>query len=216
MSQNMVQNNRSGSSEHVAKLLLQIQAVHLRPDEPFTWASGIQSPIYCDNRLIMGYPEVRTQITDTFAHRIGEIFGDVDVIAGTATAGIPHAAWVSQTLAKPMIYVRSSAKGHGKQNMIEGVLKREQKVVVIEDLISTGQSVLKVVDAIREAGAEVAGVIAIFTYGLQKADVQFKEHNVSYTTLTSFDQLLPVAVSEGYINEDQISYLQEWKRSIDV
>jgi orotate phosphoribosyltransferase len=215
MTHNQDERRYTEPGEQIAQLLLQIQAVHLRPDEPFIWASGIKSPIYCDNRLIMGYPAIRTQIAQTFAKRIRELYGDVDVIAGTATAGIPHAAWVANILEKPMIYVRSSAKGHGKQNTIEGVLREGQTVVVIEDLISTGQSVLKVVETIREAGAVVKGVIAIFTYGLQKAVEQFQRHGVSFTTLTSFDQLIPIAAREGYISHNQIQHLQEWKQSID-
>ncbi|UOF92200.1 orotate phosphoribosyltransferase [Fodinisporobacter ferrooxydans] len=201
--------------ERVAQLLLTIQAVHLRPDNPFTWASGIQSPIYCDNRLIMGYPDVRQEIANAFVQTIQTSYGNVDVIAGTATAGIPHAAWVAQSMEKPMIYVRSSAKGHGKQNMIEGVLRPGQKVVVIEDLISTGQSVLKVVDALREAGADVLGVVAIFTYGLQKAVQQFEQHQTPFTTLTSYDELIPVAVREGFVTEQQVEQLKQWKHSLE-
>jgi orotate phosphoribosyltransferase len=200
-------------STRIAKALLEIQAVTLRPHEPFTWASGIRSPIYCDNRLTMGYPKIREMIADGFVDLIREQFGEVDVIAGTATAGIPHAAWVAQKLHKPMIYVRSSAKKHGKGNLIEGVLKEGQKVVVIEDLISTGGSSLQAVQGVRDAGGDVVGVAAIFTYEFPQATAAFAEAGVPFATLSSYSALLPTAAAENYISADDIELLTRWKEA---
>lgn len=200
-------------SARIAKSLLEIQAVALRPHEPFTWSSGIRSPIYCDNRLTMGYPEIREMIADGFAELIKEKYGDVDVIAGTATAGIPHAAWVAHKLGKPMIYVRSSAKKHGKGNLIEGVLRDGQKVVVIEDLISTGGSSIQAVQGVREAGGEVIGVAAIFTYEFPKASAAFAEAGVPFETLSSYSALLPIAAAENYISADDVELLQKFREA---
>lgn len=200
-------------SARIAKSLLEIQAVALRPHEPFTWSSGIRSPIYCDNRLTMGYPEIREMIADGFAELIKEKYGDVDVIAGTATAGIPHAAWVAHKLGKPMIYVRSSAKKHGKGNLIEGVLRDGQKVVVIEDLISTGGSSIQAVQGVREAGGEVIGVAAIFTYEFPKASAAFAEAGVPFATLSSYSALLPIAAAENYISADDVELLQKFREA---
>jgi len=200
-------------SARIAKSLLEIKAVALRPHEPFTWSSGIRSPIYCDNRLTMGYPEIREMIADGFAELIKEKYGDVDVIAGTATAGIPHAAWVAHKLGKPMIYVRSSAKKHGKGNLIEGVLREGQKVVVIEDLISTGGSSIQAVQGVREAGGEVIGVAAIFTYEFPKATAAFAEANVPFATLSSYSALLPIAAAENYISGDDVELLQKFREA---
>ena len=200
-------------STRIAKALLEIKAVALRPHEPFTWASGIRSPIYCDNRLTMGYPEIREMIADGFVELIQEKFSDVDVIAGTATAGIPHAAWVAHKLGKPMIYVRSSAKKHGKGNLIEGVLREGQKVVVIEDLISTGGSSLQAVQGVQDAGGEVLGVAAIFTYEFPKATQAFAEAGVPFATLSSYSALLPTAAEENYISADDIELLQKWREA---
>ncbi|HCK0301794.1 TPA: orotate phosphoribosyltransferase, partial [Listeria innocua] len=178
--------------KQVAEQLLEIKAVFLKPNEPFTWASGIKSPIYCDNRLTLGFPKVRQFIAKSLADKIKENFGEVDVVAGTATAGIPHAAWVSDLLDLPMVYVRSKAKEHGKGNQIEGPLTKGQKVVVIEDLISTGGSSLKAVEALEEAGAEVLGIAAIFTYGLDKGKKLLEESNTKLVTLTNYDELIEV------------------------
>lgn len=200
-------------SARIAKSLLEIEAVALRPHDPFTWSSGIRSPIYCDNRLTMGYPEIREMIADGFAELIREQYGEVDVIAGTATAGIPHAAWVAQKLGKPMIYVRSSAKKHGKGNLIEGVLREGQKVVVIEDLISTGGSSIQAVQGVREAGGEVIGVAAIFTYEFPKALEAFAAAGVPFATLSSYSALLPIAAAENYISADDVELLQKFREA---
>jgi orotate phosphoribosyltransferase len=197
--------------DKIAKALLDIQAVALKPRDPFIWASGMRSPIYCDNRLTISYPEIREMIADGFVELIQEQFGDVDVIAGAATGGVPHAAWVAQKLGKPMIYVRSSAKKHGKGNMVEGVLKEGQKVVIIEDLISTGGSSLKVVEGVREAGGQVLGVAAIFSYEFQQADENFKTADSKFATLSSYSKLLPIAVQENYVSAEDLELLQKWK-----
>lgn len=199
-------------SQLVAQKLLEIKAVSLQPTEPFTWASGIKSPIYCDNRLTMGFPEVRRLIAEGLADKIKESYPDVEVIAGTATAGIPHAAWVSEILNLPMIYIRGKAKGHGKGNQIEGVLHEGQKVVIIEDLISTGGSVLEAVSATEEAGASVLGVMAIFTYGLPKGIQAFEEAGVTVDTLSSYDILIQEALEIDAINSDELKLLQSWKQ----
>ncbi|MBC1922431.1 orotate phosphoribosyltransferase [Listeria grayi] len=195
-----------------AKQLLNIKAVFLQPNEPFTWASGIQSPIYCDNRLTLGYPKVRQFIAKGLSTLIQENFPQVELIAGTATAGIPHAAWVSDQLELPMAYVRSKAKEHGKGNQIEGVATPGQKVVVIEDLISTGGSSLKAVEALREAGLEVLGVVAIFNYGLTKGKALFTEAGVELRTLTDYETLIDTALQEGYIAEAEIETLKQWNK----
>lgn len=198
-------------SDKIAKALLDIKAVFLSPHEPFTWASGIKSPIYCDNRLTISYPEVRDLIAEGLAALIQEKFGDVDVIAGAATAGIPHAAFVAQKMNKPMIYVRSSAKKHGKQNMVEGMLKEGQTVVVIEDLISTGGSVLKAVEGVREAGGVVNGAAAIFSYEFDKAVENFAAADCPFATLSNYSALLPIAVRENYIKEEDVELLKTFR-----
>lgn len=186
-------------SQAVATALLQIKAVFLRPDEPFTWASGIKSPIYTDNRLVLTAPQQRDIIEDALAARIREAFPDVEVLMGTATAGIAHAALAADRLGLPMGYVRASAKDHGRTNRIEGKLEAGQKVVVIEDLISTGGSVIEVVQALRAAGAEVLGIVALFTYGMAAAETAMDEADVRLTTLTSFDAVVRTAVADGLI-----------------
>ncbi|PWK12857.1 orotate phosphoribosyltransferase [Tumebacillus permanentifrigoris] len=201
--------------DKIAKALLDIQAVALKPHDPFIWASGMRSPIYCDNRLTISYPEIRDMIADGFVELIREHYGDVDVIAGAATGGVPHAAWVAQKLGKPMIYVRSSAKKHGKGNMIEGVLHEGQTVVVIEDLISTGGSVLNVVEGVRDAGGQVAGVAAIFSYEFQKATDNFRAAACKFATLSTYSQLLPIAVQENYVSADDLELLSKWKDAPD-
>lgn len=197
-------------NKQIAASLLDIEAVTLSPNEPFTWSSGIKSPIYCDNRMTLSYPNVRRMIAGEFETIIKEKFPDVDVIAGTATAGIPHAAWVSELLELPMVYVRGSAKGHGKQNQIEGKLSSGQKVVIIEDLISTGGSAIKAAEALREAGANVLGVAAIFTYELADAKTNFKEADLETSVLTTFSTLLDVAKGRGTISGEEEKKLLAW------
>ena len=195
----------------VAKGLLSIGAVFLRPDEPFTWASGIKSPIYCDNRLTLTAPEVRTLIETSLAEKVKELYPECEVLMGTSTAGIAHAAITAHMLDMPMGYVRSGAKDHGRQNQIEGKLLPGQKVVVIEDLISTGGSVLEVVDVLREAGAEVLGVVSIFTYGMQKGLDRMAAANVVNTSLTDFDTVCEVAAEIGYIKAEDIERLKKFR-----
>lgn len=198
----------------LAKELLAIQAVALRPNDYFTWTSGIKSPIYCDNRITMSYPSIRREIAAGMVEVIKEKYPAVEVVAGTATAGIPHAAWVSELLDLPMIYVRDSAKKHGKTNQIEGRVLEGQKVVIIEDLISTGLSSLKVAKALREAGAEVLGVVAIFSYELKKAQDAFEDAGVEYITLTNYPVLVEEAVAIEYIHQDDVEKLLEWRNQL--
>ncbi|MBJ6363186.1 orotate phosphoribosyltransferase [Paenibacillus sp. MAHUQ-46] len=197
--------------KEIAKHLLNIEAVALRPNEPFTWTSGIKSPIYCDNRLTMSYPEIRDIIAEGFAALVKELYPDADVIAGTATAGIPHAAWVSQKLGLPMIYIRDKAKGHGKQNQIEGKLAAGQKVVIIEDLISTGGSSIKAAQAVAEAGGDVQGVVAIFTYQLARAEEAFHEAGIPLATLSNYTALIDAALELGTIQEGDVALLKSWR-----
>ena len=198
----------------LAKELLAIEAVALRPNDYFTWTSGIKSPIYCDNRITMSYPSIRREIAAGMVEVIKEKYPAVEVIAGTATAGIPHAAWVSELLDLPMIYVRDSAKKHGKTNQIEGRVLEGQKVVIIEDLISTGLSSLKVAKALREAGAEVLGVVAIFSYELKKAHEAFSQTEVEYVTLTNYPVLVEEAVASDFIHQDDVEKLLEWRNQL--
>ena len=201
------------NSKEIAKMLLEIQAVALGNSQNlFTWASGIRSPIYCDNRLTMAYPQVREAIAEGFATLIKENFLEVEVLVGTATAGIPHAAWTSQKLNLPMAYVRSTAKAHGKGNQIEGKVASGQKVVVIEDLLSTGGSSMKAVKALQEAGAEVLGIVAIFTYGFDQVDQLFASERIPYHTLTSYQILLPLAKEMGLLVESEMSLLEQWSK----
>jgi len=197
----------------IAGHLLEIGAVNLRPNDPFTWTSGMISPIYCDNRLTMSYPDIREAIAEGFAALIREHYPDAEVIAGTATAGIPHAAWVAQKLNLPMAYIRDKAKGHGKQNQIEGLIKDGQKVVVIEDLISTGGSSLKAATAVIEAGGDVQGVIAIFTYQFPQAEEAFREEGIELKTLSSYSALIDEALRRGAIAESDVSLLQSWREN---
>ncbi|MCT4562880.1 MAG: orotate phosphoribosyltransferase [Maledivibacter sp.] len=200
-------------SKEIAKKLLEIKAVTIKDTSNlFTWASGIKSPIYCDNRITMSYPEVRDAVAKEFKQIIKSQFPEAGIIAGTATAGIPHAAWVSQKMNLPMVYVRSSAKGHGKQNQIEGRLFEGKKVVLIEDLLSTGGSSMKAVKALREAGADVIGVVAIFSYNFKKVEDLFKEENVEYRTITNYDVLLPLAAEMGYVKQDELELLKQWSK----
>ena len=203
------------SQQHeIAHALLSIGAVELRPNNPFTWASGIKSPIYCDNRLTMSSPVVRKQIAAALARSIEDAFPETEVVAGTATAGIPHAAWVSDVLNLPMVYVRSKAKEHGRGNQIEGKLSKGQKVVVIEDLISTGGSSIEAVKALREQGCEVLGVVCIFTYHLKRADNMFEEQGIPYVSLTNFDALIEVATLEKKISDQDKPQLNEWHEKL--
>lgn len=201
------------NAKEIAKHLLDIKAVSLSPTAPFTWASGLKSPIYCDNRVTMSYPVVRRQIAQGLAQLIQDTYGEIDVVAGTATAGIPHAAWVAEILDLPMIYIRSSAKKHGKGNQIEGVLHEGQRVVVIEDLISTGGSVLEATDAVENVGGKVLGVAAIFTYELAQATKQFSAKNMAFTTLTQYSTLIEVARENGVISENELELLMQWREN---
>lgn len=201
------------TAKEIASSLLEIGAVHLRPDQPFTWTSGIKSPIYCDNRITMSYPSVRRQIAQAFAALIRETYPDAQVVAGTATAGIPHAAWVAELLDLPMIYVRDKAKGHGRQNQIEGALAAGQKVVVIEDLISTGGSSLKAAQAVQAEGGEVLGVVAIFSYQFPDAEALFADAGVPCATISNFTALLEAAKEQGVISAEQETLLAEWRKA---
>ncbi len=188
----------------IAKDLLSIKAVFFRPEEPFTWASGIKSPVYCDNRLTLTAPSVRCDVENGLAKLIKENYPEAEVLMGTSTAGIAHAAITAHLLDLPMGYVRSGAKDHGRQNQIEGKLEKGQKVVVVEDLISTGGSVIEVVNVLREAGAEVLGIVSIFTYGMKKGLTRLAEANVKNISLTNFDVIAKVAAEENYIKEEDV------------
>jgi orotate phosphoribosyltransferase len=197
----------------VAKDLLSIKAVNLNPTNPYTWVSGIKSPIYCDNRLTLSYPKIRNNIEKGLASIIKNYYSDAEAIIGTATAGIPHAAIVATILNLPMGYVRSSSKNHGKKNQIEGKLIKGQKVVVIEDLISTGKSVLEVVKTLKENGYIVLGVIAIFTYNFEEAKTNFEKINIDYKTLTDYETLINIAIEENYIDEKELEKLKKWRKN---
>ena len=199
--------------ELIAKDLLKIKAVFFRPEEPFTWASGIKSPVYCDNRLTLTAPEVRTDVEKGLAELVKEYYPEAEVLMGTSTAGIAHAAITAHLLDMPMGYVRSGAKDHGRQNQIEGRLEKGQKVVVVEDLISTGGSVIEVVNVLREAGAEELGVVSIFTYGMQKGLDRLKEADVKNVSLTDFDHIAEVAAQEGYIKPEDIKKLISFRNN---
>ena len=196
---------------NIAEQLLEIKAVFLQPNEPFTWSSGLKSPIYCDNRLSMSYPKVRKNIAEGLKSLITEHYPEAELIAGTATAGIPHAAWVSDLVELPMCYVRSKAKGHGKGNQIEGNAAPGQKVVVVEDLISTGGSVITAADALREAGCEVLGVVSIFTYELEAGREKLANANINNYSLSNYSSLIEVAREKGYIAESDIEKLKKWR-----
>ncbi|MBO4265524.1 MAG: orotate phosphoribosyltransferase [Clostridia bacterium] len=191
----------------IAKDLLSIKAVFFRPDEPFIWASGIKSPVYCDNRLTLTDVKVRYDVENGLASLVKEYYPDAEVLMGTSTAGIAHAAIVGHILSMPMGYVRSGAKDHGRQNRIEGKLSRGQKTVVVEDLISTGGSVIETVNALREAGADVLGVVSIFTYGMKKGIERLAEENIKNVSLTNFDCIAKTAAENGYIKEDDVKRL---------
>lgn len=201
------------TAKQIAAKLLEIDAVALRSDAPFTWTSGMKSPIYCDNRLTMSYPEVRRLICLSFAALIKERYPETEVIAGTATAGIPHAAWAAEQLNLPMIYVRSKPKGHGKGNQIEGRLEPGAKVVVIEDLISTGGSSIEAARAVKEAGGNVLGVLAIFSYQFPQAEQAFAEAGFPFETLSNYTTLLEVAQEKGAIRPEQLEALHAWRKN---
>ena len=201
------------TSAIIAGRLMDIKAIKLQPNEPFTWASGWKSPIYCDNRKALSYADVRTFIKCAFADLARQKYADVDVVAGVATGAIAQGALVADLLGKPFIYVRSAPKDHGLANLIEGDLKAGQKVLVIEDLISTGGSSLKAVNALREAKAEVVGMLAIFTYGFPVAEEAFKAANVELTTLSNYNVLIDEAVKRGYVTEADVETLQEWRKN---
>lgn len=194
----------------IAHAMLKVGAVELNPTELFTWASGIKSPIYCDTRLTISDPIIRKQLANGLASLIKENFADCELVAGTATAGIPHAAWVSDILEQPMVYVRSKAKEHGRGNQIEGKYAAGQKVVVVEDIVSTGGSSIVAVEALRAAGCDVLGVVCVYTYNLPKAEDAFAAANVKYVSLTNFDYLIEAANESGAIQEEQIPFLKTW------
>lgn len=204
------------SALKVAEFLLKIKAVELKPDQPFTWASGLKSPIYCDNRKTLSYPQIRTFLRQQFVETIDHYYGKPDVIAGVATGGIALGALVAQEMGLPFIYVRSEAKKHGLGNQVEGVLESGQSVVVIEDLISTGGSSLNAVAALRESGAKVKGMVAIFTYGFDKAKENFKTAKCKLHTLTDYDTLVKQALNEHYVNDAQLAELKKWRSQPEV
>ncbi len=196
----------------VARKLLEIKAIKLSPNDPFTWASGIQSPIYCDNRVALSYPAVRSFLKQCLAEKSKE-FANFDVVAGVATAGIPHGVLLADAIAKPFVYVRSSPKDHGRRNLIEGELSVGQRVLVVEDLISTGGSCIVAAEAIRETGAVVVGILAIFQYGFEKAKSAFAERNLEFKTLTNYGTLIPEAVKMGYVSESDLNTLKQWREN---
>ncbi|MDI7741602.1 orotate phosphoribosyltransferase [Lysinibacillus fusiformis] len=200
--------------KEIAHGMLKVGAVELNPTDLFTWASGIKSPIYCDTRLTISDVTVRKQIAQGLAQNINEYFPETQIVAGTATAGIPHAAWVSDVLECPMVYVRSKAKEHGRGNQIEGKIAPGQKVVVVEDIISTGGSSITAVEALRAAGCEVAGVVCVYTYNLPRAEQAFEEAGVKYVSLTNFDYLVEAATETGAIKEEDIPFLKEWHANL--
>ena len=202
-------------ADTVAGMLLEIGAIKLNPDHPFTWASGWQSPIYCDNRLALSYPKTRSYIKEMLSQEIKQYFPDVEAIAGVATAGIPQGALVSDQLSLPFIYVRSKAKGHGMENLIEGKVVPQQKVVVIEDLISTGGSSLKAIYALQSAGFHVMGLAAIFSYGFPLADRNFQQERVKWFSLSNYEALINQALNKNYIHEDKLDLLKNWQLKPD-
>jgi orotate phosphoribosyltransferase len=199
----------------IAEKLLQIKAIKLNPANPYTWASGWKSPIYCDNRKILSFPEVRDMVRDEFVSIFKQKYGNADVIAGVATGAIAHGVLVADVLKLPFIYIRSASKAHGLENLIEGVLEAGQKVVVVEDLISTGGSSIKAVEAIRERNAQVLGMLAIFSYGFDQASRNFEDANCELHTLTNYDSLIKMAIATDYISDNQVESLKLWRKSPD-
>ncbi|MDY0102966.1 MAG: orotate phosphoribosyltransferase [Lentimicrobium sp.] len=206
-------NKNESLAQDTAEFLLQIKAIKLDAGNPFTWSSGIKSPIYCDNRKVLSYPKIRTFVRQEFVKLINEEFGDIDLIAGVATGAIAHGVLVAQDLGLPFVYVRSSKKEHGLTNLIEGVAESGQSVVVVEDLVSTGQSSLAAVKALREAGCIVKGMVAIFTYGLEAATENFKAENCPLFTLTNYDELIKYAHDKTYIKETDLQSLIQWRQN---
>lgn len=202
-------------STTLAGQLLQIKAIKLQPENPFTWASGWKSPIYCDNRISLSYPKVRTYIRQALVNTIIKMYGKPDVIAAVATAAIAHGALVAEAMGLPFVYVRSSPKDHGRQNLIEGEVRPEQSVVVIEDLISTGQSSLKAVEALRDAGCNVKGLISIFNYGFEKSKINFEDAQCPVISLCNYSVLLAKAIETGYIKDSDLSTLEKWRSMPD-
>ena len=205
--------NEKETALALANFLLQIKAIKLNPASPFTWASGLKSPIYCDNRITLSYPEIRTFIREAFVKKCIERYGKPDLIAGVATGGIPQGALVAQDLGLPFCYVRSEAKSHGLNNQVEGIVPQGASVVVIEDLVSTGKSSLAAVEALREKGANVKGMMAIFTYQLDAATEAFKKANCDLVTISNYEALIKKAVEENYVSDDQLASLIEWRKS---
>ncbi|SUJ28477.1 Orotate phosphoribosyltransferase [Sphingobacterium spiritivorum] len=206
-------NNLNEVEQKIAESLLQIKAIKLQPKSPFTWASGWRSPIYCDNRITLSYPAIRTYIRQKLAKLIQEEFGSVDMISGVATAGIPQGVLVAQDLGLPFTYVRSSAKDHGRQNLIEGEVVSGQRVVVVEDLVSTGKSSLQAVKALREAGCNVVGLVSIFSYGFDEAVQNFGEAKCAFFSLCDYNALIQVAADRNYIMEEDVDVLRQWRVS---
>ena len=201
------------TAKKTAELLLQINAIKLNPENPFSWASGWKSPIYCDNRIILSYPPIRNFVREEIAKQVEKLYGKPDVIAGVATGAIGIGMLVADYLGLPFIYVRPEAKSHGRQNQIEGALEENQTVVVIEDLISTGKSSLNAVNALQDAGAKIKGMVAIFTYGFDVANENFKQHNLELHTLSDYEHLIEQASETNYIKEEQFKTLLEWKKN---
>jgi orotate phosphoribosyltransferase len=204
------------TAQKTAELLLQINAIKLNPKSPFSWASGWKSPIYCDNRITLSFPEIRNYLREEFSKNIEKEFGKPDVIAGVATGAIGIGILVAEQMGLPFVYVRPEPKKHGRQNQIEGFLQKGQTVVVIEDLISTGNSSLMAVEALKEAGAHVKGMVAIFTYGFQISEDNFKAQNVELKTLSNYENLLSQAIAKNYITENELTTLQDWRLSPDT
>ncbi|RHW39709.1 orotate phosphoribosyltransferase [Lysinibacillus yapensis] len=200
--------------KEIALGMLKVGAVELNVSELFTWASGIKSPIYCDTRLTISDPIIRKTIASGLAQNIKEFFPKTEIVAGTATAGIPHAAWVADLLELPMVYVRSKAKGHGRGNQIEGKYQEGQKVIVVEDIVSTGGSSITAVEALRTAGCEVVGVVCVYTYNLPRAEQAFEEAGIKYVSLTNFDVLIEAAIETGAIKTEDIPFLKEWHEKL--
>ncbi|MET1054525.1 MAG: orotate phosphoribosyltransferase [Pedobacter sp.] len=205
--------NKSDIELKVAEFLLQIKAIKLQPNNPFTWASGWKSPIYCDNRVTLSHPSIRTYIRQKLTQLIQEEFGSVDLIAGVATAGIPQGVLVAQELGLPFAYVRAKAKEHGTGSLIEGEIFEGQRVVVVEDLISTGKSSLQAVNALKEAGLSVAGLVSIFTYGFDIADENFKEAKCRFATLSNYNTLIEYAAENSFIAQSDVDVLNQWRRN---
>ncbi|HLS94465.1 orotate phosphoribosyltransferase [Sphingobacterium allocomposti] len=206
-------NNLNEVEQKIAESLLQIKAIKLQPKNPFTWASGWKSPIYCDNRITLSHPAIRTYIRQKLSQLIQEEFGTVEMISGVATAGIPQGVLVAQDLGLPFTYVRSSAKEHGRQNLIEGEVISGQRVVVVEDLISTGKSSLQAVEALREAGCNVVGLVSIFTYGFEEAVDNFAKAKCPFFSLCNYESLIKVAVVNGYVLESDVALLEQWRKN---